>query len=176
MRVSGSRFIPDAHYAVKLEGAKRVGFRTVSIACARDPIFIAKVDDIIEGVRTRVADNFSGMATAGYQLMFRLYGRDGVMGTLEPRQGVNCHELGILIEAVAPTQELANTICSFARSTMLHYGYPGRISTAGNLAFPYSPSDFKAGEVYQFSIPCVPFPIEYMDIKEIEYIDIMEKE
>jgi len=184
VRVSGSRFIPDAHYAVKLEGAKRVGFRTVSIACARDPIFIAKVDDIIEGVRTRVADNFSGMATAGYQLMFRLYGRDGVMGTLEPRQGVNCHELGILIEAVAPTQELANTICSFARSTMLHYGYPGRISTAGNLAFPYSPSDFKAGEVYQFSIhhllqvpdPCVPFPIEYMDIKEIEYIDIMEKE
>jgi hypothetical protein len=142
------------------------------------------VDAIIEGVRTRVADNFSGMATAGYQLMVHLYGRDGVMGTLEPRQGASCHELGILIEAVAPTQELANTICSFARSTMLHYGYPGRISTAGNLAFPYSPSDFKAGEVYQFSIhhllqvadPCAPFPIEYMDIKELECIDILEKE
>ncbi|HWM05346.1 MAG TPA: hypothetical protein VNP92_23650, partial [Actinophytocola sp.] len=39
------------------------------------------------------------------------------------------HELGIVIEAVAGTQELANTICAFARSTMLHHGYPGRIST-----------------------------------------------
>ena len=35
---------------------------------------------------------------------------------------------------------------------MLRYGYPGRRSTAGNLAFPYSPSDFHAGEVYMFSI------------------------
>jgi len=35
---------------------------------------------------------------------------------------------------------------------LLHYGYPGRISTAGNLAFPFSPSDFKVGEVYEFSI------------------------
>lgn len=33
------------------------------------------------------------------------------------------HELGIIIEAVAETQEQANTICSFARSTMLHYGF-----------------------------------------------------
>jgi hypothetical protein len=57
-----------------------------------------------------------------------------------------------VIEAVAEQQQEANTICSFARSTMLHYGYPGRMATAGNLAFPYSPSDFKAGEVYQFSV------------------------
>jgi hypothetical protein len=50
---------------------------------------------------------------------------------------------------------------------MLHYGYPGRVATAGNLAFPYSPSDFKAGEVFEFSLhhvievddPCGYFPI-----------------
>ena len=34
----------------------------------------------------------------------------------------------------------------------MHYGYPGRISTAGNLAFPFSPSDMHGGEVYEFSI------------------------
>jgi len=80
--------------------------------------------------------------------------------------------LGIVIETVAKTQEIANTICSFARSTMLHYGYEGRISTAGNLAFPYSPSDFKAGEVYIFSIYHL---IEVDDPKElfqIEYVAI----
>lgn len=51
---------------------------------------------------------------------------------------------------------------------MLHYGYEGRRATAGNLAFPYSPSDFHAGEVYVFSVyhlievddPCELFPID----------------
>ncbi|MCL2392575.1 MAG: 3-methylaspartate ammonia-lyase, partial [Oscillospiraceae bacterium] len=59
-----------------------------------------------------------------------------------------------------------------ARSTLLHYGYEGRRATAGNLAFPYSPSDFKAGEVYAFSVyhlletddPASLFPIEYIQL------------
>jgi hypothetical protein len=73
------------------------------------------------------------------------------MGQLEPHPEP-AHELGLVIEAVAPTQEIADTICSFARSTMLHYGYQGRKATAGNLAFPYSPSDVSAGAVYKFSV------------------------
>lgn len=39
-----------------------------------------------------------------------------------------------------------------ARSTLLHYGYPGRIATAGNLAFQFSPSDIKVGPIYVFSV------------------------
>ena len=152
VKVSGSRYIPSDVNSVKLEGARLAGFRTVSIAGARDPLFIDRVDKIIEGVQERVQDNFSSF-TGRYRLLFRLYGRDGVMAGLEPLSGGNvCHELGIIIEAVADEQELANTICSFARSTMLHYGYPGRMATAGNLAFPYSPSDFEGGEVYRFSV------------------------
>ena len=114
-------------------------------------MFIAKVEEIIAGVRERVADNFRELVDK-YTLLFRLYGINGVMGELEPEKNAVPHELGIIIEAVAETQEQANTICSFARSTMLHYGFPGRLATAGNLAFPYSPSDFKAGEVYQFAV------------------------
>lgn len=151
VRVKGSRFVPAEDYTIKLEGARRVGYRTVSIAGARDPIFIAKVEEIIAGVRERVEDNFREFA-GQYTLIFRLYGKNAVMGVLEPVKNAEPHELGIVIEAVAPTQELANTICSFTRSTMLHFGFPGRLATAGNLAFPYSPSDFKAGEVYQFAV------------------------
>ena len=55
---------------------------------------------------------------------------------------------------------------------MLHYGYEGRRATAGNLAFPYSPSDFHAGEVYVFSIyhviavddPVAPFAVDCVDL------------
>jgi len=172
VRVSGSRFVPGDGFAVKLEGARRIGWRTVSIAGTRDPVMMERIDSIIEGVRERVADNFSGKDLK-YHLNFTVYGRDGVMGRLEPlRLCPMSHEYGIIIEAVADTQELANTICATARSTMLHYGYEGRRATAGNLAFPYSPSDFKAGEVYAFSVyhllevddPVAPFPIEYVQV------------
>ncbi|MDD2234314.1 MAG: acyclic terpene utilization AtuA family protein [Desulfitobacteriaceae bacterium] len=151
VRVKGSRFIPARDYSIKIEGARLVGYRTVSIAGARDPVFIAKVREIINGVRERVTDNFQEL-TGKYKLLFRLYGLNGVMGELEPIKKPQPHELGIIIETVAETQELADTICSFTRSTMLHYGFEGRLATAGNLAFPYSPSDFKAGEVYQFAV------------------------
>ncbi len=33
------------------------------------------------------------------------------------------HELGIVLDVVAPTREIANSVCSLVRSTMLHYGY-----------------------------------------------------
>ena len=150
VEVKGSKFIPSDPYYIKLEAAKCVGYRTVSIAGVRDPIFIKETDAILEGVTKRVKDNFKNLDN--YHLNFKIYGKDGVMGDLEPIKEISSHELCIVIDAVAQSQDVANTVCSFARSTMLHYGYEGRIATAGNLAFPYSPSDFKVGAVYNFSL------------------------
>ncbi|MFY9523013.1 MAG: acyclic terpene utilization AtuA family protein [Limnochordia bacterium] len=149
VKVSGTRFRPTEKYYLKLEGARQVGYRTISIAGVRDPIMISQIDDIIAAVKERVADNFRDLRD--YQLHVHCYGKNGVMGSLEP-QIEPAHELGLVMEAVAPTQEVADTICSFFRSTLLHYGYPGRKSTAGNLAFPYSPSDTSTGAVYRFNI------------------------
>jgi hypothetical protein len=167
VEVCGSKFIEDDIYTVKLEGAKKIGYRTISIAGTRDPIMISQIDDVLSTVKGMVDDNFEDLTDDDYDLLFRIYGKNGVMGDLEPVKETKSHELGIVIEVVAKTQKLANTICSFARSSMLHYGYPGRVATAGNLAFPYSPSDFKAGEVFEFSLhhvievddPCGYFPI-----------------
>ncbi|MDW7659272.1 MAG: hypothetical protein SCM11_19065, partial [Bacillota bacterium] len=50
-----------------------------------------------------------------------------------------------------------------ARARLLHYDYPGRRSTAGNLAFPYSPSDIRLGPVYGFSLYHV---VEVADLLE----------
>ncbi|HEY8500750.1 MAG TPA: acyclic terpene utilization AtuA family protein [Clostridia bacterium] len=169
VKVSGSRFIKSEKYSIKLEGVKKIGYRTISIAGARDPIFIEKIDEILQAVRSGVEDNFKELENK-YRLDFKIYGKNGVMGALEPVKETSSHELGIIIEAVAEDQATANTICSFARSTMLHYGYDGRISTAGNLAFPYSPSDFKGGEVYAFSVYHL---IETDDPNELFKIDFM---
>jgi len=150
VRVSGTKFVAEPVPSVKLEGAKIAGYRTISICANRDPIFISQVDSILEQLRKRVADNLS--ADYEYRLDFIVYGKNGVMGPLEPAAAITSHEIGIVIDAVADTQEHAGAVCSVARSTLLHHGYPGRIATAGNLAFPFSPSDIRVGPVYTFNV------------------------
>lgn len=173
--VKGSKFIPSEKYTLKLEGAKKVGYRTISIAACKDPIMIEKIDDIIVGVKERVKNNFESFGLKEFFLDFKLYGKNGVMGMFKNiSEDQSPSELCIIIEAVAKTQEESNTICSSARSTLLHYGYEGRKSTAGNLAFPFSPSDFSAGEVYVFNIyhlmevddPLECFTIDIKDYKK----------
>ena len=171
VRVTGSAFVPASSYCVKLEGAALTGYRTVAIAGCRDPHMIAAIDEVTALVTERVHDNL-GTDAEECHLAFRLYGRDGVMGTMEPSRGHEPVELGVVIDVVAPTQEQADMVCALARSTMLHCSYPGRIATAGNLAFPYSPSDLRAGEVYRFSVyhllevddPCELFPIDWIEV------------
>lgn len=150
VRVKGSRFIPEDVPTVKLEGAKLAGFRTISICANRDPVFISQLEATLEGLKKRTAENLS--ADFCYRLDFIVYGKNGVMGSLEPAPEITSHEVCIVIDVVADTQEHANAVCSVARSTLLHYGYPGRIATAGNLAFPFSPSDIPVGPVYVFSV------------------------
>jgi hypothetical protein len=35
---------------------------------------------------------------------------------------------------------------------LLHHGFPGRISTAGNIAFPFTPPEVLTGTAYRFSL------------------------
>ncbi len=152
--VKGSKHIPteNGKYFIKLEGAKKIGYRTVSIAATVDPILIDQIESVIEEVKAKVVSNFQKQNFGKFNLEFKVYGKNAVMGIFENRPSFDTSEVCIVIEAVGETEEISATICSFARSTMLHFGYPNRKSTAGNLAFPFSPSDFKAGAVYVFNI------------------------
>lgn len=153
VRVSGSRFEPTEEYFVKLEGVRKVGYRTISCAAVKDPILISKIDEVKEKVKERVVNNFDAYGIRDFFLDFKVYGKNGTMAIFKDKADeYQPRELLIIIEAVAATQEQADTICGFARSTMLHYGYEGRISTAGNLAFPFSPSDCHVGEVFEFNV------------------------
>lgn len=172
VKVAGTEFVPTEDYFVKLEGVRRVGYRTISCAGVKDPIMISKIDDIVKSVKARVENNFENYGIGEFFLDFKIYGRNGVMNMFPETSRISADELLIIIEAVADTQEHANTICGFARSTMLHFGYEGRIATAGNLAFPFSPSDAKMGEVFEFNVyhlmkvnnPIELFPVEYIQL------------
>ena len=58
----------------------------------------------------------------------------------------------VLIALALLTAGAASYVLSLARSSYLHCPFDGRKATAGNLAFPFSPSDFEGGDVYDFSV------------------------
>lgn len=171
-KVSGTRLLKSSKFNIKLEGSKRIAYRTICIAGARDPIMIERVDEWINYTKQATKEYFKEILPSDYKILFHIYGRDGVMGELEPVSTINSHEIGIILEVVAKSQELSDTICSYARATLLHYPYKGRKATAGNLAFPYAPSDLSMGEVFKFNIhhlvevddPLELFPIKYFEI------------
>ena len=172
VRVSGSVFHPSARYSVKLEGAAVIGHRTIFIGGIRDPILIGQLDSFLEGVRKRTAAAFPELASGEATMVFHVYGRDAVMGELEPRRHVVPHEVGLLGEVTAPTQDLANAICSSARIAVLHMPYPGQLATSGNFAIPLNPPENPIGPVCRFSVyhlmevdaPDELFPIRYLEI------------
>ncbi|MBF0632066.1 MAG: acyclic terpene utilization AtuA family protein [Magnetococcales bacterium] len=167
VRVEGSRFVPDTTYRVKLEAARCTGYRTISIAGIRDPGLIMALDDVLEQVQRQCRPNLDPNA----KIHFHVYGRNGVMGPWEPHPHPG-HELGLVLEVMAPDQAAADNACSLLRSTLLHYGFPGRLTTAGNLAFPYSPSDIAMGAAYEFSLyhlmavsdPRAHFPLSALEL------------
>ena len=146
VKISGTRFLKSGDYWVKLEGAARVGYRTITIAGIRDPLLLENFDQYEANARAKIAATLPHLTDEDYRLIFHVYGRDGVMGSLEPRKEITSHELGLVIEVVAPTEELSRTVLAIARSVSLHTTYPGRKAIAGNLAFPFSPSDIGVGE------------------------------
>ncbi len=168
VKVSGSKFIPSAAYAVKLEGAKQVGYRTIFIAGVRDPFAIKHIDEILEGVEQDVVEYFSDIPRESYEMIFHVYGKNGVMGEHEIQKEITSHELCIILEVAAKDQKTATAVCSRARTELLHFPYEGRVATAGNIALPFTPLEIPLGPVYKFNIyhlmeiddPCEPFPID----------------
>lgn len=169
VQVSGSKHV-GTPYAVKLEGARRVGHRFVALAGVRDPQFVANADSILQRVRQAVSERLPEVSGEDFHLAFRTYGRNGVLGASEPNAGATSNELGIVIEAVAESAVLAKAICAAARNTLHHFEYPGRLSTAGNLAIPFSPADLDGGEVYAFSV----YHLMHMDDPSIFFPTIIE--
>jgi Acyclic terpene utilisation family protein AtuA len=173
VRVTGSRFVPDSTYKVKLEGAELVGFRSIVMVGIRDAAMIRQLDRVLQEARERALHRFPMWREESCHLDYHVYGRNAVMRGLEPNPDVVPQEVGLLIEAVAGRQELANAIAMFVRGTLQHASYPDIITTAGNLAYPFSPFNVPVGPAYRFSVyhllplkdPCEIFPIEMREVR-----------
>ena len=174
VKITGAKFLPREKYTVRLEGVELVGYRCICVSFTRDPVLVQCIDDYLDRVRALVASRVDemGVGPDEYKLVFRVVGKNAVMGEREPVKEVLAHELGIIMEAVAPTQDLANEILGLARQAGKNLHYDGKLCDEGCLTFPYSPSDLPAGPVYEFNIlhavepdnPLEMFPIEYVTL------------
>lgn len=169
IEVQNSKYLADDTHFIKLEGARKTAYRTFVIAGIRDPLLIENIEAVEQKVMEQVRTYYPEIPEEDYKINFYHYGKNAVLGHNEP-EPFHGHEIGVLFEVLAKSQELANSLCANLRSTYLHYGYEGRKSTAGNLAFPFAPSDVPFGPVYEFSIYHLmevsenPFLIEYREV------------
>ena len=168
VRVTGSRFIPAEKYTVKIEGAALAGYRSIAVAGIRDPLILRQLDSFLTGLRAvverKIADSLK-LDCHAYTLQFRVYGANGCMGQVEPCPRVEGHEVGLIIDVVAPSQSMAADILPIVWHTGLHHPIPEHEGLISNLAFPFSPPGADMGPVYRFCAnhvwqlddPCKPF-------------------
>jgi len=131
-RITGARFRRAEEFRVKLEGAGKVGERYVGMVGIRDPYTIAHVDAVIAWARDKVRERFG---ETGYELHYTVYGRDGIMGALEPNRDRPAHELCILVQGVAPTVEMAEELTMIGTRQMFYARLPEVKGSAGSVAF-----------------------------------------
>ncbi len=133
-RVSGAVFVPSDGIRVKLEGGGVIGHRFVGIAGIRDPHTIAQVDQVIGWAKAQVRERFGD---DGYQIYYNVYGRDGVMGAMEPLRDQMSHELCLVVQGVAPTRAMAEEVTLTATRQLFYARLPDVQGTAGGVSFSF---------------------------------------
>jgi len=161
-RVWNTRFRRRDRPTLRFEGAERRGYRSIVLGGIRDPYLIDQIDSFIKGCSEQVKelDGDEG----GYELDWKVYGRDAVMGSMEPYRGCDLHEVGVLAQVLAPAQERAHDIAALLEARMIGFAYEGARTRTANVAFPLCPIVVDTGPVYRFSILHV---VELSDEREL---------
>ena len=175
VRVSGSWFEPVGHPTVKLEGAELVGYQSMVLGAIRDPIIIRQLnrwlEEMVAAVRDRIEAAYGVHQGSDYELHIRRYGLDGAMGKLEPDPSLG-HEVGIVIEITAASQEMAAALAKSASHIALHYPVAEWSGLITALAFPYSPPELNRGPVYKFNLHHTIRPSSVLEPFRIEIVDV----
>lgn len=143
-RVHGARFEPMDKPTLKVEAAAAVGERVVLIAGATDSTLLKVLPQVLNDVEQKVR----ALVPGAWSRYAHIYGQGAVRPL--PAHLQTAHEVGLVIEFIAPDQDTALAAASVYKQNLLHHGYPGRVSTAGNIAFAFTPSELRANTAYKF--------------------------
>ena len=177
VRVSGSRFVPASRYSIKLEGARCNGYQTVVMGGIRDPHIIGQLGKLLSYANVyfaaRIAELFEGkLRSNDYDIHYRLYGRDGVLGSVEPQHDEMPWEVGVLITVTAPTQDLATKIATMVSHVSAHLPVPEYEGIISSIAYPFSPPEIERGASYRFSLNHVVFPDNPLEMFRADFLEV----
>ena len=132
-RITNPKFIPiEGKVKEKLEGAGWVGYRYLGMAGIRDPYSIKNIDKLIDWAKSQVAERFPD---GNYELSYRVFGKNGVMGDLEPIKETKSHELLVVVEGVSKDKAVAEEATLIASRQLFYARLPEVKGTAGTAAF-----------------------------------------
>ena len=147
-RVTGMEFVPADEFRVKLEGSGKIGERYVGMAGIRDPYTIANIDEVIAWARTQTEERFG---KEGWELHYNVFGRNGIMGDMEPQIDRPSHELCIIVQGVAPTLEMAEEVTMTGTRQLFYARLPDVKGTAGGVSFIFD-EVMQASPAYRWTI------------------------
>jgi hypothetical protein len=140
----------------------------------RDPYILAQIDpwlaQLDDNIRNRISNT---VGNRPYEIVTRVYGRDGVMGALEPqRSAVGGHEAFILWDVISGSQELSRSIATSLSHMAVHNPIPKWNGLISGVAFPYSPPEIDRGPVYEFHLNHVLVPDSPTSLFRTEYEEL----
>jgi hypothetical protein len=128
----------------------------------RDPLILSQLDWWLERIRHYIKASIGrvmGIDMDGecYRLGFQVYGRNAVMGELEPLSASG-HEVGIVCTTLAPTQEEATEMARLCRQPLLHAPIPEWKGAITGFAYLHNPAWVEVGPAYRFCLNHVLLP------------------
>jgi hypothetical protein len=176
VRIRGSEFISEP-YTVKLEGAALAGYQSIIVGGIRDPYIIRQLHSWLGSVRGYIDESVTRVLGEKadknlYSLIFHTYGINAVMGGLEPDPNHLPHEVGIVLEATAPTQDLAHKLAQLSRQPLLHYPIREWAGSITAFACLHNPAVIDRGPVYRFNLNHVAVPSTPLEMFRTHFIDL----
>jgi hypothetical protein len=103
---------------------------------------------IMPSALLEVSERVRKLVPGEWTMVPHLYGQGAVRQLAQAKRSL--HEIGLVIEFLAPHAAMAKTAAAVFKQNLLHFGFAGRLTTGGNLAFAFTPSEIDANECYQF--------------------------
>lgn len=153
VRVTGSEWVPNPAYTVKLEGARLTGYQCTALALLRDQHYVRHARQWVERLRNFLhasLETQQWLHDHEYHIDIRLIGDNATLGELESKP-CQANELGVLVIITAGTQDLADEIGKFTNPYLLHYPLSDD-EALPTFAFPYSPAQTSRGALYEFCL------------------------
>jgi hypothetical protein len=177
VRISGSTFEPASRYTVKLEGVEPAGFQSIALCSYNDSVLLEELPSWLDRCRTEIDTKLKrvfGDAAKTATLTIRTYGAGNGSDLYQLRSlSIPGADVIFIVDAVAPSQEMATSFATVAWHTLIHFppsGWRGGLVTG---AWPFNPPVIERGLMYRFNVnhvisvddPLEAFRIEYEEVR-----------